>query len=187
MQNIMSAGIPLGGEDRPLTERLPNGYFKELSTCIWQVGSLALGQLIEKPMAPSTINATPVRVGQLAVELLFEFRLNGATDMAEPVRYKAVLSEIEPYQQIEDAELWSWRQFDLDVRRRRKDFSRGTSVVTEYGEIELTAAPPIGHRRSAGPAAWRQVAHLDTQCTNDDYYWFMDRLATIQHSLQTQE
>lgn len=176
------------GGGRRVSERLPQGYFDMLSAKIWRVGNLALGSVLENVMPPSILRGSPIIVNnRLALELTFDFRYNVATEAAEPVEYTAILSEIEPCQGRQEADIWYWRQFTLDVRRRRKEFSRGvTIVIPELGEIDLTQGPPIHGPRRRTSAIWQDIQQSELTCTSDDYEWFMENLTVVQRDLQEQ-
>lgn len=161
----------------PLTvsERLPSGYFGRLATDIRVLGELAVPALLAHPMAPSLVMADPLEVGSTQINLSFEYRMHPET--ADPVatHYTAVISDKEPYLPDPNGQVCTWLSFQLDLRRRRKVFDKGTSIVFPDGEIFLTDQPPLGQSRRS-PPIWKQAQQLGKLCTREDLRWFTERL-----------
>lgn len=173
----MRKRAPRGG-DRALSEKMPGGYFDVLSAEIWHIGNLAAGAALDNPFAPSTVHLDSIYTDELVLQLSFRFVKNRITGLGEPIIYTATMSEIEELQCGTDPEdeLWTWRQILLDQRRRRRTFSRGTSIMRDGAEIILESQPLRG-------AKWQKARQLETAFTLDDYTELLDQLQTVHSDL----
>lgn len=174
------------GGERLVSERMPRGYFDDMTAMLWRIGNYVVGDTLYNVPTPSEMTTSLISVGSHALTLGFTFRHNDTTGTSEPIIYSGTVIEQEPYEQMEDALLCKWRQFILDTRSRRKTFSKGISIAFDGGEIVLQEGHPTGKRCAKGPKAWQQVSRLDKVCTRDDYDTFMSGLFVVYDGLLLQ-
>jgi len=177
---------PFRSGDELVSESLPAGYFNELSGLLWKTGVLACGSVLQNPLAPSIFKAYSILTDRYCLEMEFGFRPNARSGATEVVSSMGTVSEMEPAQHFDNATAYYWRSFSLDLRHKRKEFSKGASIVSELGELLLTQDSPIGGR-TRGPRAWREMAQLDTTCTRDDYDAFMTGLQAVHAYLREKQ
>ncbi len=161
----------------------------------WRVGMLTLHVSVTlqrskgEDMKPVLWEATIAEVVPYEPALTQQPELDEAEQaLAEEVEealrvVDEVMVDYESDDEIEDW-LWFWRRFTLDVRQRTVTLTRGTSIVTPNGEVEI---PEIPRRRQRPDDLWSHTLRLLQAGGSDDYTAAVRDLCTVVAELSADE